>query len=329
MLSKVAPEMLYRSPRVQLAAPLCALMLAGCSGGPVLPDSTLPTGTLLITGTVPQVVNGLSTYSLTSGTLSPIASRVSALRNRLAPDGKTVFSFSRESTEEVYRLVSVRDPNSIIPLLEFPSPQGTIATVGLAVTSRQGEIQVGFLEGSSSTVPAQSTFRLHHVGTAGWTNTVSFAGGLAGLSWNPDGQRLVTTAYERNFGGAGRLAIVDIASQTVTTFGLRDSAPIGDAEFSPDGRAIVYSRLSEDGSMTELVSIGFEGGNPVALPPHLEGELPTFSPDGRYLAFCRNVLFGNDHRQGRFILRISDGHVEQILPPEQYPSLGCIHDWVK
>ncbi|MEP6590631.1 MAG: hypothetical protein ABJC19_05570 [Gemmatimonadota bacterium] len=328
MRSRAAEFPLRKWSRRLAISGIGVLLLMGCAGDPVLPGSTQPTGTLLIEGTVPQTLAGLSTYSFDSGRLISIASRVSAPRDRLSPDGRTVFSFSGGSPEDVYRLVSAQEPNATIPLLQFPAPDGTNAS-GLAVKEDRGIPAVGFLETSSSPLPDKSIFRVHRVGTAGWSDTLLFLGKLAGLSWHPDGRRLVTTVFEAGFTGAGRVAIVDLTSQSVSMIGPREAVAGGDAELSPDGGTLVYSRVSDDGLTTELVSMGFEGGREIPLPPHFEGWMPAFSPDGRYLAFCKSVQVGINRLRGRFILRIADGQVEQILPPDQYPTLGCIHDWVK
>lgn len=303
--------------------------VAGCSGDPVLPGDPQPAGTLLLLGTAPELPSGLSTYSLGTSRLAPIASEVGALRSRLTPDGLTAVSFARKINENVYRLVSARQPGATVPLLQFASPNGSTSALGLAVDEVEFTQRVAFIEVSYPTAAAQSILRLYRVGSAGWTDTLVYQGALAGLSWHPDGRRLVTTAHETGFGGPGRIAIIDLTSRTVTPIGPSELPALGEAEFSADGRAIVYSRLSDDGLMSELASIGFDGGAPVALPAHFEGWMPTFSPDGRYLAFCRQVQVGINRPPGRFLLRVSDGHLEQVLPPAQYPTLGCINDWVK
>jgi Tol biopolymer transport system component len=123
------------------------------------------------------------------------------------------------------------------------------------------------------------------------------------------------------------MAIVDVAAGTLTSIGSTTELPTGEVVFSPDGRSIAFSRFDAEGGV-ELASIGFDGGSPIELPRHLEGEMPTFSPDGRFLAFCKRVTIGINRPLARFVRRLSDGYTEQVLPPEQYPTLGCINDWV-
>ncbi len=311
-----------------VAALIGVWVAAGCSSGAPLPpvDEGL-TGTMLLRGQIaanPGSAYGLLTYRWTTGTLSPIALG-SFNDGSLAPDGMTAYGFATPVGGAVYRLVASRQIGAEIPLLEFPSPGGIASPVGLAV-DQVGE-RIGFTERFHG-----STVRLYRVGRAGWTDILEYPGFLEGLDWHPDGRRLLTVVYDDvtpgQIGeGTGRIAIIDIEAKTVTPIG-----PVGerlpeDAVFSPDGRSIVYTRLNADN--LELASIGFDGGRATPLPPQLEGYRPIFSPDGRYLAYCKQVRIGINQLPVRFVRRLADGATQQILPPETFPTLGCITDWVR
>jgi serine/threonine protein kinase/Tol biopolymer transport system component len=128
-------------------------------------------------------------------------------------------------------------------------------------------------------------------------------------TWSPDGQKL---AFACSSGGAHNIQIVDIASKEsqllpgsesiqsprwspdgaqllgvglnrhrLSVFGFktaswrvltRDDAVIAQAEWTPDGRAVVYLRQSEQGSAngSALVRVGTSGGQPTTL-----ADLPT------------------------------------------------------
>jgi Tol biopolymer transport system component len=140
----------------------------------------------------------------------------------------------------------------------------------------------------------------------------------------------VTTAvHPEVVGPVGRIAVIDLEAKTVVPITPVDELLTGNAVFARDGRAIVYVRINVADDIAELASIGFDGGRAIDLPPDLEGELPRFSPDGRYLAYCKLVQVGINRVPARFIRRLADGETQQILPPENFPNLGCITDWVR
>lgn len=329
-LSEGADVIIHRRHHVRrgfLFALCTTFAAAACSSEPTMPPvDEPPTGTLLLRGAFPGSGVGLFTFQPVGAVLSPIASGDFALSSRLSPDGLTAYTFDFPVGQDVYQLVSSTQLGAENALLQFPLFGWTSVPVGLAI-DRSGA-RVAMLEGSTASPHPGTLLRVHDVGSTGSTNVASFQGVNGGLDWHPDGRRLLTSTYDRVAGQAGRLAIIDVETKAMTLIGPLLLQALSDAVFAPDGRSIVYSTLTADGTEV-LGSIGFDGGRATNLPQQLEGSTPTFSPDGRYLAYCAFVSVGTDRRQARFIRRLADGATEQILPPSITTNLGCINDWAR
>jgi len=113
-------------------------------------------------------------------------------------------------------------------------------------------------------------------------------------AWSPDGQRLAFTRASKS----------DCRILLVSALGgeERPLAPCGDREYrrlawSPDGRSIVLSGRDANGALRlELLSPDTLERRPLTHPPSgiLGDTSPAFSPDGRDVAFTRNVTDGVD-----------------------------------
>jgi TolB protein len=114
--------------------------------------------------------------------------------------------------------------------------------------------------------------------------------------WTPSGRALV---YNVNLGIRDPIQITDLATgqqRTLTSAaGMQDLSPA----VSPDGRTVVFSRISENGA--DLYSIPFEGGTPqrITVGRGKGSFQPSFSPDGQ------RIVFASD-RSGRSDVYISD-----------------------
>jgi Tol biopolymer transport system component/DNA-binding winged helix-turn-helix (wHTH) protein len=127
--------------------------------------------------------------------------------------------------------------------------------------------------------------------------------------WSPDGQRIAFarrtpdgTAYYAvsAFGGAERLIFR----------GGQD--PCAGLAWSPDGKTLVISEMSEKSESSPLTAISIETGARRALTSPPRGSLadyyPTFSPDGRWLAFIRAGDAGTDI----YVLPINGGPTRRV-----------------
>jgi TolB protein len=110
-------------------------------------------------------------------------------------------------------------------------------------------------------------------------------------SWNPDGTRLVYNTYGAN----ARVIMTDLATghDRVISPKIWNSSPTTPI-FSRDGNSILYAR-SDDDSKSRLYLQALGGGDPLRID---EGRgitsSPTFSPDGRRIAFMTDRLGHNE-----------------------------------
>jgi TolB protein len=112
------------------------------------------------------------------------------------------------------------------------------------------------------------------------------------VDWSPKGDQLVTNCV---WGWAARdLRLINADGSAVTSLlGHKRSASAWEPDWSPDGRRIAFAR-SFPGPMQrglEIYLVSAAGGSPVRLAPHrkktMDDRDPTWSPDGRRIAFTR------------------------------------------
>ena len=114
--------------------------------------------------------------------------------------------------------------------------------------------------------------------------------------WTPSGRALV---YNVNLGIRDPIMVTDLATgqqRTLTSAAsMQDLSPA----VSPDGRTVVFARISDNGA--DLFSIPFDGGTPqrITVGRGKGSFQPSFSPDGQ------RIVFASD-RSGRSDVYISD-----------------------
>jgi TolB protein len=110
-------------------------------------------------------------------------------------------------------------------------------------------------------------------------------------AWSPDGTRLVYNTYGAN----ARIVMTDLTTgrDRVIQAKVRNSSPTTPI-FSRDGNSILFAR-SDDDSKSRLYRVYLGGGDPVLID---EGKgissSPTFSPDGRRIAFMTDRVGHNE-----------------------------------
>lgn len=114
-----------------------------------------------------------------------------------------------------------------------------------------------------------------------------------GLSWSPDGTRLVFGS-ERD--GNQNLYVLDLATNTTTQLTHSETDDKSPA-WSPDGTQIAF--ISErDSARGELYLMNADGSNPTRLTSNDRyEEVPAWSPDQRHLAF--GALAQTEHEEGQ------------------------------
>jgi WD40 repeat protein len=102
------------------------------------------------------------------------------------------------------------------------------------------------------------------------------------VAWSPDGRRLAFTVFSK---GERQLVLFDVAAmrieQTIAVPGIKG---IKNPAWSPDGASIAFSATADGASDLYLVALADGAVTRLTGDPYTSIQ-PTFSPDGRHLAF--------------------------------------------
>jgi Tol biopolymer transport system component len=139
--------------------------------------------------------------------------------------------------------------------------------------------------------------------------------------WSPDGSRIAFVAAD------DEIHLVDPASGTDTRVTHESGATlVGQLSWSPDGRWLAFSELAGCGpcdGASSLAKVRSDGTHQQSLEPrrrfHSGTGAPSWSPDGRFIAFCQST-FGQG-RAERWTMH-PDGSVRRRLA-----TTGCVSDW--
>lgn len=133
---------------------------------------------------------------------------------------------------------------------------------------------------------------------------------LGACSFHPDGKSLVCHSYENNRGNIVRLSLDGTILEHVTNDTELDYKP----SMSPDGREIVFSRISE-GSSTIWMHAQGAAEIPLTRPP-AQDRWPMFSKSGGQLFFHRLV----DEGANVFAFNRQTHELETLVSAEEKPQ---------
>lgn len=141
--------------------------------------------------------------------------------------------------------------------------------------------------------------------------------------FSPNGKRLVFTRYR----GTGRSEQAALFTVGVDGTGLRQVTSFaihaGDADWSPDGRRIVFEAYPNPAAYGDVYVVSATGGRPVNLTKNPVGQAgsadPVWSPDGTQILFLDNRRVNGVGRTGLATIR-PDGSGRRFVSTDNIES---------
>lgn len=131
-------------------------------------------------------------------------------------------------------------------------------------------------------------------------------------AWRPDGKELL---FSRHLGDAIFVYALALASESPAERRLSErKLPEFDAVYSPDGKRVALTVVSQSGTQGDLdVGVMEAAGGEVQVVSGTRGALsheewPAWSPDGKYLAFTST----RDENQEVYVLQLEDGAERRV-----------------
>lgn len=189
--------------------------------------------------------------------------------------------------------VARRQPMAV---MDFPLPAAGLGRDWrLAVHTASDSVQsvVTNVRGIAATRIAYIRGQTLHVIDSDGANDIQVPADSMALSpaWSPAGDRLTYST----FGIGSRIIVTDVATgQSKTLQNQIRNTQLTTPIFSPDGNSVVYARADDDGYST-LWRIPLNGSSPILIDRGrgISGS-PSFSPDGRRIAFTTDRLGHNE-----------------------------------
>ena len=138
-----------------------------------------------------------------------------------------------------------------------------------------------------------------------WVRATPFPYALNDPSWSPDGSRIVLSV---SLNHTRYLGWMDVATGQVNLFNAVSGGQLGEhPSYDPTGQKIIYVGIA--GKTVEQINADGSGHTTRFSSATLLRD-PTFSPDGKKIAFARTVGTGNNDEI--FVKNLVDGSVKRL-----------------
>jgi len=277
------PVRLPQSTTLRSATLALVFALAACNGNdsPLSPDTVEPAGP-----------GGAESASLTPDDAEQVS-----VTPELLTSPRILFMSMRTGGGDVYRMAP--DGTGVTRLTSFSGPEYVPAW-----SRDNARIAMVRNRLDASNVVHSDIFIMNADGTnKHWARSVPSAFAMNRPSWSKDGKRLVVTAW---YGGASRLALLDLASGNVSFVNTAMGGPVGyGPEFDPTGTRIVYAGNWGD----TLHVINADGtGHKVVVADQRVGDA-HFSPDGKKIAYAHSP---SGESSEIYVKNLVDGTVKRV-----------------
>lgn len=125
-------------------------------------------------------------------------------------------------------------------------------------------------------------------------------------AWSPDGSKITYTTLS-----PAQVVVKDLASEQARTIASGPGVFIAPV-FAPDGLNVVYGHGEDDGVDIFIAPTSGGGGHRLSIGRGSDNVSPTFSPDGRRIAF----MSGRAGHPEIYTMDVDGTNVELLTPPE-------------
>lgn len=130
-----------------------------------------------------------------------------------------------------------------------------------------------------------ATLAFYELSTSRWEiPSTILAEGIGEPDWSPDGERLIVRGSMASDGRSAPVVVIRKDGSPVGTVTDDVSTYTGAAAWSPDGRHVVFPRLTDHGTARLWVAT-VDGSERRQITFTGDADTPSWSPDGRWLAF--------------------------------------------
>jgi len=231
----------------------------------------------------------------------------------------------------------------IIPIRQDGEAAGEMITLDTPEGIKRAELLAGWTADNKigAIFQSRAEFGLYTLPAKGGKAALVAHGGYPMQPrWSPDGKRIFhTNVADEGSGDWQELAVAFVQAEggKVTTVPIKSDAKIykpawgGGNNVSPDGKMIVFSGKTKEGSGMHIWTLPVEGGKPRQLtkaPAPITDRFPCWSPDGKAIAFLRARKSENYFMQygdtNIYIVQVNGGEPKPLTSESDHVAFSPI-----